>query len=82
MLRALAGMGTAAKKNLSQLAVRFRGGQGAEGGSGSAGGSKEFKQLVESGDKEVRRTSQPKCYEVVLYTDDVQLLHRIYFYMT
>ena len=27
-------------------------------------------------------TSQPKCYEVVLYTDDVQLLYQIYFYMT
>ena len=28
-------------------------------------------------------TSQPKCYGVVLYTDDVQLLHRIcFFYMT
>ena len=26
-------------------------------------------------------TSQPTCFEMDLYTDDLQLLHRIYLYM-
>ncbi len=59
-------IGAAAKKNLSQLAVRFRGGQAGETGAGAgagagSGGAKEFHQLVEAG-QEVRFPHTVRMY--------------------
>ena len=61
-------LGAAAKKNLSQLAVRFRGGQAGETGAGAgagagagSGGAKEFHQLVEAG-QEVRFPHTVRMY--------------------